>query len=173
MANTSKSGSEKYQTRLSGKDADRIEEFREKEGLNKSEAVRELLRAGSVEQDRVERFRDMEGLTRRDAVQLLVRSGLDEKNRRARLYERATEGALAVLFAAGLLVAVATLVGVLGAVFGELTGVSALSIVAAGLGTLGLLALAAGLGWYLFRAGVMETVDQKVESLRRALGIDP
>lgn len=155
MSNTSKSGSTKYQTRLSPEDAEAVEQLREKEDLNKSEAVRELIRAGSVERERVEEFREEEGLSRRDAVQALVRDGLEADDFGVRELGQvfAVAGALGAvaLFFATVLMAVLVVLNLAATPLPMYTAIAALAA-----------ALVAGVGRVLRSSDLADRIDTRL-----------
>jgi len=121
--------------------------------------------------EEVERYRKREGLNKSEGVRNLVRAGLKHNDRRSRVYERAAVLAIALLIAAMAVVVASTLAilfavstGQLGVVGAQTAGVIALS-------ALGLLGLSAVISWVLFQAGVFGWMDRKFEHLRRALGV--
>jgi len=153
--------------------AGRVEEFREQEGLNKSQAVRELVQAGLVEHERVEGFRHREGMDKREAVRALVRSGFRDQDRKQRLYERSALVGLGVLFAAGFVVLASMALGLAAAAADQLGGVGALTVLFVGLGTLALLALAVLIGAVMHYGGFFQWTDRKIDRLRSVLGVEP
>lgn len=129
--------------------------MREREDLNKSEAVRELIRAGSVEHERVEEFREEEGLSRRDAVQVLVRDGLEADDFGVRELGQVFAvagalGAVALFFATVLMGVLATL-NVAAPLLPMYTAIAFLAA-----------ALVAAVGWVLRSSDFADRIDARL-----------
>lgn len=132
-----------YATRIPNEKAEEIEQYRDREAMNKSEAIRQL-----------------------------VRAGLREQSTRYRFFRYASLSAVAVLVAAGLVVAVFTAMVATAAATGEIVGIEPVPVLVAGLATLGVIAASGLLLAVLYAAGVPGWLDGKMSTVDKWLGIN-
>jgi len=121
--------------------------------------------------DQIEQYRDRESMSKSEAVRHLVRAGFKQRDRRSQIYERAAVLAIGLLIGAMVVVVAATLAILLAVGSGQLGVVGAQTALVAGLSALGLLGFSAVISWVLYQTGVFAWMDAKFEQFRRALGV--
>jgi len=131
MSNTGKSESVNYGTRIPAEEAEQIEDYRYREGMNKSEAIREL-----------------------------TLTGLEQKDRHARFFERAALLMVSVSLAGAFAALVSAVVVYLAGIAGFIAGIKPGAILAVGGVTLLVLVATAGVGWACHVTGVAAWIDE-------------